>query len=351
MRSLTLPSGRADTTGVKRYGLGILIVLASACGTTTTAPVAPSPTPPLPASVRVQVSEGGALVIRNVPLDDYVRATAISEFAPASGELDAVERMLELQSVISRTYAVSHLGRHAREGFDLCSTTHCQLYDPRRLQTSRWAGASRAAVERTTGQILLFDRQPVQALFHADCGGYTSTSAAVWGGIDLPYLVARPDDGVASPAHADWRYDVSLDALSAALAADPRTRVDGSFDGIDVLSRDDAGRAARVAVRSRVDRGPSGISSLDVRGDDLRQVLSRAFGARTIRSTRFEIQRTGALFTFTGRGFGHGVGLCQAGAFARIRAGTSPVDVLRYYYPGVVLTQGSGIGVQGIGAR
>ncbi len=59
-----------------------------------------------------------------------------------------------------------------------------------------------------------------------------------------------------------------------------------------MISRDGAGRAERVAVRSRIDRGPAD-TSVDVRGDDLRQVLSRAFGARTIRSTKFDVRRTG----------------------------------------------------------
>ena len=130
-----------------------------------------------------------------MPLEEYVQATAISEVAPAAGEFQTVERMLEVQTIISRTYAVSHLGRHAREGFDLCSTTHCQLFDPRRLRTSRWAAASSEAVARTAGVILTFDRQPAQALFHADCGGYTSTSSAVWGGVDRPTSSRGPMRG------------------------------------------------------------------------------------------------------------------------------------------------------------
>jgi peptidoglycan hydrolase-like amidase len=75
-----------------------------------------------------------------------------------------------------------------------------------------------------------------------------------------------------------------------------------------------------------------------MRGDAFRQALSRAFGPRAIRSTRFDIRRTGATFTFAGRGFGHGVGLCQAGALARLHAGAAPADVIRYYYPGVIMT-------------
>lgn len=329
---------------MNRYALAAFIILSSACGTTATTPGLPAATVVLPASVRIQLVESGTAVVRDVPLEEYVRATAISEFAPAAGPVDAVERMLEVQAVISRTYAVSHLGRHGRDGFDLCSTTHCQLYDPRRLQTSRWATAASTAVEHTVGEILLFDRQPVQALFHADCGGYTSTSSAVWGGIDRPYLIARPDEGLAAGAHADWQYQVSLDALSGALAADPRTHVTGRLESIDVLVRDGAGRAERVAVRGLAARGATAGNNVDVRGEDLRQVLSRAFGARTIRSTRFDVRRTGEVFEFSGRGFGHGVGLCQAGAFARVRSGTTPLEVLRYYYPGVVVTRGgSGI--------
>jgi stage II sporulation protein D len=327
---------------MKRCGLALLIVVSSACGATTTiAPGTRTPPLPLPAAIRVQVTEGGTTAVREVALEAYVRATAISEFAPAAGDLDAVERMLEVQAIISRTYAVSHLGRHARDGFDLCATTHCQLFEPRRLQTSRWAEASATAVARTAGQILIFARQPVQALFHADCGGHTSTSAAVWGGINRPYLIARPDDGVPSTSHAEWRYETSLDALGAALASDPRTQVGGALDGIDIVARDQAGRAERVALRAREDRGPANPISIEVKGDELRQVLARAFGARAIRSTRFDVRRAGSTVTFTGTGFGHGVGLCQAGAYARLKAGTSPADVLRHYYPGVVLTASS----------
>ena len=191
-------------------------------------------------------------MVRDVPLEDYVQASSISEVAPAAGELDTVERMLEVQTIIGRTYAVSHLARHAREGFDLCSTTHCQLFDPRRLQTSRWAPASLEAVGRTSGLILTFDRLPIQALFHADCGGHTSTAAAVWGGTDRPYLVARPDDGVPSEAHADWKYEVSVGVLTAALATDSRMRVTGLLDTIEVVSRDGAGRAERIALHGHV---------------------------------------------------------------------------------------------------
>jgi stage II sporulation protein D len=76
-----------------------------------------------------------------------------------------------------------------------------------------------------------------------------------------------------------------------------------------------------------------------MRGEDLRAALTRAFGARSIRSTLFTVRREGDDLVFTGRGFGHGVGLCQAGALARVRAGATPGAVLRYYYPGTALAR------------
>ena len=65
-----------------------------------------------------------------------------------------------------------------------------------------------------------------------------------------------------------------------------------------------------------------------------RDVVTRRLGARTLRSTLFSIRKTRDGFTFSGKGFGHGVGLCQAGALARLKAGESPEDVLAYYFPG-----------------
>jgi stage II sporulation protein D len=335
---------------VKRFALGAILILSSAaCVSRPIAPAIPSGGTALPGHVRVQVIEQGVAVVREVPLEEYVQATVISEVTPAAGETGAVGKMFEVQAVVSRTYAVSHLGRHSREGFDLCATTHCQLFEPRRLRTSRWAAASSAAIARTAGVILTFEHQPVQALFHADCGGYTSTSAAVWGGEDRPYLMARPDDVVPKETHAAWRFEASLADLHAALngnSADARLKT-GELDTLEIASRDAAGRAARVTIRSRARKEAGGPTvSRVLRGDEFRQALSRAFGPRSLRSTRFEVRRSGARFTFEGRGFGHGVGLCQAGAFARLQAGASPADVIRYYYPGVAMAQGSGLKAQ-----
>jgi stage II sporulation protein D len=81
----------------------------------------------------------------------------------------------------------------------------------------------------------------------------------------------------------------------------------------------------------------TGARTGEVRGDVFREVITHVFGIRSLRSTLFTVSRTGDRFVFSGRGFGHGVGLCQAGAMARLHAGQSPSAVLTHYFPGTAL--------------
>jgi stage II sporulation protein D len=308
----------------------LLLALSAACALETSTISFPAPRRTAATAVRVRVAEGGRTGVRHVPLEEYVHGTVISEFAPEAGDPAVVGRMLEVQAVISRTYALSHLGRHVRDGYDLCATTHCQLFEPSRLRTSRWAPAGADAVRKTSGLVLMFDREPATALYHADCGGHTSTSAAIWGGTPRTYLRATVDDGPASRVHSTWRYETTLDSIRVALNADARTAIGARLDDLTVIQRDGAGRATRVRLK--------GGHSRDVTGEVLRDALTRAFGDRSIKSTWFDIRKQRTSFVFEGRGFGHGVGLCQAGALARIEAGTSPSAVLLRYFPGTRLT-------------
>jgi len=231
--------------------------------------------------------------------------------------------------VIARTYALSNRGRHAKDGFDLCSTTHCQLYDPARFTTSRWGTIVMDATARTAGEVLWFGGAPARTLFHADCGGHTSNASAVWGGQALPYLAGARDDGPAGSAHTDWTFEAGAAALRRALDADARTDVGSRLDRIDVAGRDAAGRAEMITLR--------GARTFVVRGEVFRDAVTRAFGVKSLRSTMFTVRQTRAGFVFSGKGFGHGVGLCQAGAIARLKSGQSPDQVLSYYFPGTTL--------------
>lgn len=297
---------------------GVLVI---ACGPSR------QPRPPESASIQIpatlRVLTNGT--VRTVPLEEYVAVAILSEVSPVGDSPAVVARILEVQSIVARTYAVGQAGRHEKEGFDLCDTTHCQRYEPGRLATSRFSAAAQAAVVRTAGRVITYGRQIAETFFHSDCGGQTADPFAVWGVRTIPYLQIV-DDHLPADTHRAWRHTATTDELRNALNVDARTAVGARLDSIDIVSRDESGRAAGLGVR--------GARSYSVRGDVLRSVLNRTFGERAIQSTRFTLTRNGSRVTFEGTGFGHGVGLCQRGAMARARDGESATDILLTYFPG-----------------
>jgi stage II sporulation protein D len=280
----------------------------------------------LPKEVRVRV--GGRVV--SVALEDYTLGSAIAEVHPLNESVATVERIYEVQAVLARSYAAAHLGRHRAEGFDLCDGVHCQLYEPARIRTSRFAAVARTAVQRTAGVILAYARRPAEALFHADCGGYTAAADAIWGGPAVPYLEPARDDPPAA-AHRSWTRVVPVDELRSALNADSRSRVGATLGGLDVRQRDVSGRAIEVAL--------GGAQAPVLRGEDLRAILNQRLGDKAIQSTRFTIRRSGRTYVFQGTGYGHGVGLCQLGAAARARRGEALDQIFATYFHGASLVK------------
>ncbi|MCC7007627.1 MAG: SpoIID/LytB domain-containing protein [Acidobacteria bacterium] len=308
----------------RRVLVAVLAVSTAACiGPRTPAPTRSAPT--IPETVRVKT--GGRIV--TVPFESYVLGSALSEVSPVGESPDAAARIFAVQAIVARTYALAHLGRHREEGFDLCDTTHCQLYEPARIRTSRFADLARRAVESTRHTILLYDGRPADAVYHADCGGHTASADAVWGGRPVAYLTGADDD-VPAAAHRTWEYAVSAARLQAVLGDDARTRTGGRLQRITIATRDASGRADTVEIR--------GQRAATVSATLFRAILARAFGERSIMSTRFSLAQQGPEYRFTGTGFGHGVGLCQIGAAARARRGTPAEMIFAAYFPGTRLT-------------
>ena len=305
--------------------LSVIIALGFAAGCVN--PRTPAPeTFAAPDVVRVR-TDGR---IRSVPLEDYVLGSSLSELTPVGADPSAVSRIYEVQAVLARTYAVAHLGRHQDEGFDLCDSTHCQLYQPGRIKTSRFAEDARRAIERTRGVVLMYSKLPAETLYHSDCGGHTASADAVWGGAHVPYLTGAPDH-VPTVTHRVWTFDAPAERVRVVLNSDARSTVGRRLDRIVVTSRDDSGRAREVQIRGEKTR--------TLRGEDLRAILNGEFGFRAIMSTKIAVERRGGAFRFTGTGFGHGVGLCQTGAAARAARGESVANILSAYYPGAALSR------------
>ena len=171
-----------------------LLILAIAAGTTrcaTTPRPAPQPPGPPPAptlTLQVEVADGGGHRIQTIPLEDYVRGSVPAEMPLGHGNAAVTDRLARLQAILARTYALANRGRHAHDGFDPCSTTHCQVYKPPDQQSAAVARFVAVAVAGTRGLIISDGNGPIQALFHADCGGHTSSATA--SGADRPLRIS-----------------------------------------------------------------------------------------------------------------------------------------------------------------
>jgi SpoIID/LytB domain protein len=329
-RTLESCATHPDICGMSRSVISRREFVIIAAGSVMSACSVSSPRVPLAAGPsapgRVKVRRGGR--IETVPLEDYVLGSVLAEVSPVNEAPVTVARIFEVQAVLARSFAAANVGRHGAEGFDLCDTSHCQMYDPARVRTSRFAVPATDAVRRTAGILLVYGHRTADAFFHADCGGHTAAADAIWGGSPVPYLHPMTDD-VRSGTHRRWRLQVTTEQARQILNADRRTQAGTWLRGIEVRQRDVSGRALEIAIL--------GTEPRIVRGEDLRAILNRRLGDRAIQSTRFSVRASGGQVLFEGTGFGHGVGLCQVGAAARARRGESLEQIVAAYYQGVQL--------------
>ena len=276
--------------------------------------------------LRIQLATGR---VADLDLDDYVSGSVPAEAALGGLDPATAVAVAEVQAIVARTYALANRGRHAHEGFDLCATTHCQVYRPLSAWPEAIARLAADAARSTSGAVITHAGRPINAVFHADCGGHTSPAATAWRGDSPPYLRGLPDGYCVREGSGPWRAEVTLSDLRRALNRRDATRIGGRLDTLEVTEQDAAGRAVRVTLH--------GARTVAVRGEQLRSAINAGLGEHAIRSTRFTVRRSGRALLFEGRGFGHGVGLCQTGVMARARSGHSPLDIIAHYYPGTAV--------------
>lgn len=256
--------------------------------------------------------------VTTIPLETYVARVLAGE-----GEPRAPEAAQQVLAIAIRTFALANAGRHGAEGFDVCDSTHCQV-----LRAST-ANTRRAALA-TAGRILTYNGRPAEVFYSASCGGATERAADVWPGAELPYLQSVPDGDV----HADdrdWTAELSLSDIRQALR---RAGFEGStLRRVEVAARSGSGRVTRLSL--------AGLQPDTITGDQFRALM----GASVVRSTAFTSETRGNALHVTGRGYGHGVGLCVIGAGRRAMRGESVESILSTYFPGLSLTGRAGVAV------
>lgn len=268
-----------------------------------------------PGTLDIVRSGEGVALVNELPLEDYVVGVVRAE----ASEKWPLE-MLRAQAIVARTYAAYHRLIAAAKPFHILASTAHQQYAGRVPPTSPIWGA----VRDTAGQVLLWEGEVFPAFYHTESGGYTEDPRSVFAARNMPGLKPVRCDFSAGSPHFYWSLDLRLSELSEALR---RHGVPlGSVSAIEVTERTPSLRALVVTVRG--DRG-----SVPLRGNDFRRMI----GYDTLKSTLFAVALDGEWARFSGRGYGHGVGMCQWGAKGMAEQGYSARQIIEYFYPGTAL--------------
>ncbi|HEY5060584.1 MAG TPA: SpoIID/LytB domain-containing protein [Gemmatimonadaceae bacterium] len=283
----------------------------------------------------------GVLAVNDVSIDDYLRGVVPLEMGT---EAAADSAAMQAQAVAARSYAYTHLTNEQARSYDLTDRVTDQVYGGVAVETA----VASEAVETTRTLLLKYNGRVVNAPYHSTCGGATAAASEVWRSGDEPYLRSVSDripgtDRYYCEGAPRFRWTRTLDgamvngALARYLAA--FTSVPGTGPGIardvDVTARTPSGRVAAITITTN--RG-----HFVLRGNDIRHVLRQPGGA-LLNSTDFSatIDRardgTISLLTLRGKGYGHGVGMCQSGAIGRARSGQDFRAILQTYYPGTAI--------------
>jgi stage II sporulation protein D len=290
-------------------------------------------------AISVAGSEG-LLVVNRVRMDDYLKGVVPLEIGTrALADLAAAEA----QAVAARSYAYMHLAGAGRP-YDMAATVADQVYGGASAETS----VGTQAVDGTAGLLLQYDGRVVSAPYHATCGGSTAEPGDAWRSGREPYL-QRVSDEIPGTGryYCDWaprfRWTQSYSAteLRESIARYVRALPGGGGGGsvgrvraVTVTDVTPAGRVATLTVET--DRG-----SWQLRGNEIRSALRTSSG-EILYSTYFSLYAAPGTnevqsVLLRGGGNGHGVGMCQAGAIGRARAGQDFRTILRTYYPGTTV--------------
>ena len=241
-------------------------------------------------------------LVNRLDMEKYIAAVIEAE-----GGNHAPLDYYKAQAVLIRTFTIKNLYKHAEEGFDLCDGVHCQAYKGRSSQNPEILKAT----ESTAGKVLL-DANGVLIMspFHSNCGGMTSPAGIVWQQ-DLPYLQPVNDPFCTRSPHAAWISSVSKQEWLAFISNYTKNNIDYSRYNFSFST-------------------PIRTKTILINGIELNLRAVREYF--NLKSTYFSITDDGQTITFNGRGYGHGIGMCQEGAIEMARVGYCWLDIIHFYF-------------------
>jgi stage II sporulation protein D len=256
-------------------------------------------------NIKVLKGKESLYVINELPFEDYVKHVVSAEVG-SNWEMEA----LKVQAVISRTYALYHKKKNGTRGaYDLTSSVLHQVYKGSSFDTR-----ITYAVIQTEGEVLTFDGELIEAFYHSTSGGRTEDPAEVFGK-SFPYLKPVESSCEISP-YWIWERRIPAEEIEKAL----------DLTGISDIQIKTFTTTQRVKTVDII----NGRQVTNIEAKNLRKIL----GWKRLPSTNFKIRRENGDYIFEGKGYGHGVGLCQWSALEMSRQGMEYRQILEYFYPG-----------------
>lgn len=310
------------------------------------------------------------LIINHIHIENYLFGVLAREI-PASSPVDA----LRAQAVVARSYTYTSLGKHVDDGYDLCASTHCQVYGGYEWEHPN----TNKAIIDTYGEYITYDGQVANTPYHSNSGGYTESSEKVWGG-KLPYLRGVEDEFSLNSPNSSWSIELTPRELGNSLLANGINV--GDVKDLEIVETSESDRVEMIKIIGR--SGEEEIS-----GDKLRNII----GANSLKSTLFSVSKEGSSdskkvyiidgsgqtprevslsgmhildgsnktsvnrntsnrlrgnnssskiegtisvsprkFTFNGKGYGHGVGMSQYGAIEMAKLGYNYNEIVNHYF-------------------
>jgi stage II sporulation protein D len=258
--------------------------------------------------VEIIPGETGLTVINLVDMNNYLGGVVESE-----GGGGKTMEYYKVQALMSRTYAIKYRVKHEKEGFDLCDRTHCQAYH----YQLRFTPLIDSAVRQTAGMVMVdANNKLVDAYFHANCGGQTSEPDYVWNN-KIPYLSSFKDTFCVYTKQATWEKRIPQQDWQDFLVGRYQYPIEDSVLGPMIFTFNQPERYAFFQYPWL------GIPLRDIR-DQFK-----------LKSTYFNCYPEGSDVVLRGRGYGHGVGLCQEGAMKMAKYNYSYLQIALYYFPGI----------------
>jgi len=256
------------------------------------------------------------MVINYIGLDDYLYGVLYHEVSHR-WPLEC----LKAQAIAARTFALYQAKQNSPQPYDLRSDIYSQVYGGR--TSEKWS--TTRAVNLTKGRVLACKGDLLPAYYHATCGGHTEDAMNLWN-TDLPPLKGVACDFCKNSPHYRWTKEVSMWELENDLKGGGYKI--GKISAVNLLSKNISGRVDKLEIKD-----DSGVAVV-LTGKDFRQLI----GPNNLRSTKFDVSIKRNNLIVNGFGWGHGVGMCQWGAYEMARKGKKCEEILQYYYPGAEIT-------------